>query len=113
MISPDACPVPRRPADEKSGVPFVFDVGCLTAQQRALWDQTYADLKQWADGTTWQVTLMELWAFNEICMFEGAGFPDYTSELLANVGELNRMLAEYRDNVRRGHGRRKPGAGGS
>jgi hypothetical protein len=95
-----------RPGTDESGTPFAIDMGsCLTSDHQALWDEHFGGLKQWACGSIWQVTLMELWSFDQICMLEAGNLPAYPPEIRAQVGELAMMLGEYLRNIRTG---RKP-----
>jgi hypothetical protein len=94
-----------RPGTDESGTPFAFDIGCLTSEQQALWEEHFGGLRQWACGSTWQVTLMELWSFDEICMMDVGSLPIYPPELQVAVGNLSRRLGEYLRNIRTG---RKP-----
>ena len=83
-------------------MPFPFDIGCLTAEQRVLWAEDLKDMAQWADGDVWQVTHMELWSFAQICMLEASSAPAYPPELQAEITELASMLVEYMGNFATG-----------
>jgi hypothetical protein len=67
-----------------------------------LWEEHFGSLKRWARGSTWQVTLMELWSFTQICVLEAGGPPDYPPELQAEVEDLAQMLGDYLRNMRTG-----------
>ena len=92
----------RRPRDEQGGLPVPFDTGCLTREQRQLWDEYFADLDQWTEGTICQVALLELWSFDYICMLELGDVPTYPPELETQLRDYGRMLAIYLKNLRAG-----------
>jgi hypothetical protein len=101
-------PCPSRPQDENSGAPFMFDIGCLTEEQRVLWAQHHEHLAQWAAGDVWQVTHMELWSFDQICMMEAGSRPTCPPELLAEIAKLDGMLMEYMRNLATGRKQTRP-----
>lgn len=93
----------ERPRDERGGTPLAFDIGCLTVEQRGLWDEWFPGLGEWtaADGIC-QVTILELWSFGYICMFELGEPPAVPPELDARLRDYGQKLTAYVSNRKKG-----------
>ncbi len=89
-----------RAPDEQGGMPFPFDIGCLTVEQRELWDEWFARLGEWTVGDVCQVTMLELWSFGYLCMLELGAIPAVAPELDARLRDYGQKLATYARDVR-------------
>ncbi len=90
-----------RPPDEQGRTPFAFDVKCLTVEQRELWDEWFARLHEWTTDDICQVTMLELWSFGYLCMFELGDIPAVAPELDARLRDYGQKLSIYARNVNR------------
>lgn len=90
-----------RSPDEQGGTPFAFDITCLTVEQRELWDERFARLGEWTTDGICQVTMLELWSFGYLCMFELGDIPAVAPELDARLRDYGQKLSIYARNVKR------------
>lgn len=89
-----------RPPGEQGGTPFAFDIGCLTVEQRGLWDEWFPGLGEWTAEDICQVTMLELWSFGYLCMFELGDIPAVAPALDARLRDYGQKLSIYARNVK-------------
>ncbi len=87
-----------RPPDELGGTPFAFDITVLTVEQRELWDEWFARLHEWTTDGICQITMLELWSFGYLCMFELGDIPAAAPELDAELRDYGQKLSIYARN---------------
>ncbi len=87
--------------DKQTGTPFPFDIRVLTVEQRELWDEWFARLHEWTTDDICQVTMLELWSFGYLCMFELGDTPAIPAKLDARLRDYGQKLAIYPRNVKR------------
>jgi hypothetical protein len=95
-----------RPYDEQ-GKPVVVDLGCLTTEQRRLWERTFPHRRP-APFIRWsEATCGELLDFDFICILEDEP-PRWPPAVRATLKEYGRMVRDYVGNVRAARERGEP-----